>query len=132
MLLCSVLVNQSILWQLGMLQFMNFWFAGFLFGGFLISEDSLTWPFRLFFYIMPFGPYLRSVMYVTISESDWSGEGLTTDEVFDALHAVYPLIENKNRVAEDIGILVAIGCFYKILYIVAIFVNTKKVANISA
>jgi hypothetical protein len=115
-----------------MLQFMNFWFAGFLFGGFLISEDSLTWPFRLFFYIMPFGPYLRSVMYVTISESDWSGDGVTTDEVFEALHAVYPLIENKNRVAEDIGILVAIGCFYKILYIVAIFVKTKKVANISA
>jgi hypothetical protein len=70
-------------------------------------------------------------MYVTISESDWSGASLSTDEVFDALHAVYPLIENKSRVAEDIGILLAIGFFYKILYIVAIFVKTRKVAHIS-
>ena len=109
---------------------MNFWFAGFLFGGFLISEDSLIWPFRFFFYIMPFGPYLRSTMYVTISESDWSDA--TTKEVFEELHDVYPLIEDENRVAQDIGILVAIGCFYKILYIVAIFVKTKKVAHISS
>jgi hypothetical protein len=48
MLLRYLLVNQSILQPLGMLQFMNFWFAGFLFGGFLIDEDSLVWPFRLF------------------------------------------------------------------------------------
>ena len=115
-----------------MLQFMNFWFAGFLFGGFLISEDSLIWPFRFFFYIMPFGPYLRSTMYVTISESDWSGSGYTTAQIFEELHEVYPLIENKDRVLEDIGILVAIGCFYKILYIVAIFVKTRKVAKISS
>jgi hypothetical protein len=115
-----------------MLQFMNFWFAGFLFGGFLIGEDTLYWPFKLFFYIMPFGPYLRSTMYVTTSESDWSGSGYTTDEVFEELHKVYPLIENENRVAKDIGILVAIGFFYKILYIVAIFVNARKVAHISS
>ena len=70
-------------------------------------------------------------MYVTISESDWSGSGYTTDEIFEELHKVYPLIENKDRVVEDIGILVAIGCFYKILYIIAIYVNTSKVANIS-
>jgi hypothetical protein len=121
-------IYPSIL-KLGMLQFMNFWFAGFLFGGFLISEDSLIWPFRLFFYIMPFGPYLRSVMYVTITESDWGD--LSTDEVFAELSAVYPLISNENRVVEDIGILIAIGCFYKLLYIGAIFFNTSKVANIS-
>jgi hypothetical protein len=108
------------------------WFAGFLFGGFLIAEDTLYWPFKLFFYIMPFGPYLRSVMYVTISESDWSGSGLTTDEVFARLHAVYPLIENKDRVAQDIGILVAIGLVYKIMYIAAVLVNTRKVAHISS
>jgi hypothetical protein len=93
----------------------------------------LFWPFKLFFYIMPFGPYLRSVMYVTLSESgDWSGSGLTNDEVFAAINDVYPLIENKDRVVEDILILVAIGCFYKILYVSAIFVNTKKVAHISS
>jgi hypothetical protein len=109
------------------------WFAGFLFGGFLIAEDTLFWPFKLFFYIMPFGPYLRSVMYVTLSESgDWSGSGLTNDEVIAAINDVYPLIENKDRVVEDILILVAIGCFYKILYVSAIFVNTKKVAHISS
>jgi hypothetical protein len=108
------------------------WFAGFLFGGFLISEDTLIWPFRLFFYIMPFGPCLRSVMYVTISESDWSGSGLTTDEVFRRLNAVYPLIENEDRVAKDIGILVAIGLVYKLMYIAAVLVNTRKVAHISS
>jgi hypothetical protein len=108
------------------------WFAGFLFGGFLIAEDTLYYPFKLFFYIMPFGPYLRSVMYVTISESDWSGSGLTTDEVFESLNAVYPLIENKDRVTEDIGILVGIGLVYKFMYIAAVLVNTRKVAHISS
>jgi len=71
-------------------------------------------------------------MYVTISESDWSGSGYTTEKIFEELHEVYPLIENKDRVAEDIGILLAIGFFYKILYIVAIFVKTRKVAKISS
>ena len=111
---------------------MNFWFAALLFGGYLVGEDTLYWPFKLFFYIMPFGYYLRSTMYVTISESDWSGSGYTTDEIFEELHTIYPLIENKDRVVGDIGILVAIACFYKILYIVAIYVKTSKVANISS
>jgi hypothetical protein len=39
---------------LGMLQFMNFWFGAFLFGGFLIPLRDLYWPFKLFYYIMPY------------------------------------------------------------------------------
>jgi hypothetical protein len=43
---------------LGMLQFMNFWFGAFLFGGFLIPLRDLYWPFTLFYYIMPYS-YVR-------------------------------------------------------------------------
>jgi ABC-type multidrug transport system ATPase subunit len=32
---------------LGMLQFMNYWFASFLFAGFLIAEKDMYWPFKV-------------------------------------------------------------------------------------
>lgn len=46
---------------LGMLQFMNYWFAAFLFGGFLIPLRDLYWPFTLFYYIMPYS-YVRIIV----------------------------------------------------------------------
>jgi len=37
---------------LGMLNYMKFWFSAFLFGGFLLAENDIPWPFLLFHAIL--------------------------------------------------------------------------------
>jgi hypothetical protein len=38
---------------IGMLLFLNFWFSSFLFGGFVVAEQYVIWPFRAFFTLLP-------------------------------------------------------------------------------
>ena len=38
---------------IGMMQVMNMWFSGFLFAGFLIPEDDMVYPFKIFYWILP-------------------------------------------------------------------------------
>ena len=38
---------------LGMLNFVNVWFASFLFSGIMVPEDDVIWPFRIFCSILP-------------------------------------------------------------------------------
>eukprot|EP00543_Licmophora_paradoxa_P010313 CAMPEP_0202476776 /NCGR_PEP_ID=MMETSP1360-20130828/93594_1 /ASSEMBLY_ACC=CAM_ASM_000848 /TAXON_ID=515479 /ORGANISM="Licmophora paradoxa, Strain CCMP2313" /LENGTH=637 /DNA_ID=CAMNT_0049103991 /DNA_START=32 /DNA_END=1945 /DNA_ORIENTATION=- len=134
----AVLFDDPII---GMLQFMNLWFATFLFAGFLIAVDDLYWPFKLFHYVLPFGYYVRSLMYTLFTEIEWdsctdpttsavcaaSGEGI---DVLEGLGRVFPVIEVDNYVAQDIGTLLAIAFFFKIVSIVAIIYKTRKVASI--
>lgn len=49
---------------LGMLQYVNVWFASFLFCGLFLKIDAITWPFRIFSYILPFQYTLRTMAYV--------------------------------------------------------------------
>eukprot|EP00538_Stauroneis_constricta_P011077 CAMPEP_0119551744 /NCGR_PEP_ID=MMETSP1352-20130426/4913_1 /TAXON_ID=265584 /ORGANISM="Stauroneis constricta, Strain CCMP1120" /LENGTH=649 /DNA_ID=CAMNT_0007597857 /DNA_START=239 /DNA_END=2188 /DNA_ORIENTATION=+ len=123
----SVLFDDPII---GMLQFMNFWFGSFLFGGFLIPESDLYWPLKLFHYVFPYAYYVRSTMYTLFEETDFDGD-LSSTQALDELSKVFPVIESEDNVAKDIGILLAIGAFYKILYIGAVIVKTRKVANIN-
>lgn len=122
---------------LGMLCFMMFWFACFLFGGFLIPLDDMTWPFKAFYYILPFGYYMRSAMYLVITETDW--EQIPDDPTSDLsnveaaikiVNAAFPLIENEDRVWQDIFTLLAMGVFWKLVYISLFITTTKKVASI--
>jgi ABC-type multidrug transport system ATPase subunit len=124
---------------LGMLQFMNFWFASFLFGGFLISLDDLYWPFELFYYIMPYSYYVRSVTYelfepatyeacVQPSQSAVCVDSTSGLDVLDGLARVIPLFRDQDQTGQDIGILLAIGAFYKILYI---FGAAYKIGQVS-
>mmetsp|Transcript_10097 Transcript_10097/g.27665 ORF Transcript_10097/g.27665 Transcript_10097/m.27665 type:complete len:220 (-) Transcript_10097:35-694(-) len=113
---------------LGMLQFMNFWFGSFLFGGFLIPEADLYWPLKLFFYIMPFSYYVRSMMYITVTEGDWDqSKGLNSTAVLNQMNVVYPVIEDKDQVWQDVGILLCIAVFYKLLYILLVMSKSAKV-----
>jgi len=125
--LLSVAFSDPIL---GMLGFMSFWFCCFLFGGFLISLDDLVWPFKAFYYFMPFGYYLRSTMYLIVDNIAW--EGLSTREAFTVLGAVYPLIENEDTVWQDFFTLLGIGVAWKLMYIVMVFIESRKVANIQS
>merc|ERR1712137_193205 len=134
----AVLFDDPII---GMLQFMNLWFGTFLFAGFLIPLRDMYWPFELFHYVLPFSYYVRSFMYTIFTEATWETctESATsaicvdsTDgkDVLDGLSRVFPLIESENKVALDIGIMIAIAVFFKIVSIVAIIYKTRKVASI--
>merc|ERR1719491_981019 len=50
----------------GMLQCINFWFAAFLFGGFVIPLEDLYYPLTTYYHIMPFSYFVRSAIYETI------------------------------------------------------------------
>jgi ABC-type multidrug transport system ATPase subunit len=126
---------------LGMLQFMNFWFASFLFGGFLIPLDDLYWPFELFYYIMPYSYYVRSNIYETFSASTFeacTNQGVSAVcvnstsgiEVLGDLERFFPVLSTENSTVFDLGILLLIGAVYKVLYIIGILYKTSLVAPI--
>ena len=133
----SVWIEDPIL---GMLQFMNVWFASFLFGGFLIPLRDLYWPFELFYYIMPFNYFVRSSIYETFRQTtfeactDPTTSAVCVDstnglEVLAGLGRVIPLFQDTDQTVQDIGVLLAIGAFYKIMYIVGVFYKTSQVTK---
>jgi hypothetical protein len=136
----SVWVDDPII---GMLTYMMYFFAFFLFSGFLISEHDLVWPFRAFYYITPFSYYIRSVVYVYLIDTTWSECDPNNNyensavcvtppsgkNVLGGIHLVYPVIEAKDTFAEDIGVIIVIALFYKIFYVVGVYVKTSKSAK---
>ena len=132
---------------MGMLQFMNFWFGAFLFGGFLIPLDDMIWPFELFYYIFPYSYYVRSGVYELLIDSEFSNctnanesavcvqcyePGCTVpgDEILDDLGRIISLFSSNDEVAKDIGIMIAIAAFFKIMHVYGVVVKARKVAHI--
>eukprot|EP00541_Cyclophora_tenuis_P013819 CAMPEP_0116549230 /NCGR_PEP_ID=MMETSP0397-20121206/4761_1 /TAXON_ID=216820 /ORGANISM="Cyclophora tenuis, Strain ECT3854" /LENGTH=634 /DNA_ID=CAMNT_0004073937 /DNA_START=552 /DNA_END=2456 /DNA_ORIENTATION=- len=126
---------------LGMLQFMNLWFASFLFGGFLIPLRDMYWPLKLFYYIMPYQYYIRSGIYNIFSHTTFDScaqgsigavciESTDGKEVLNELAKIFPLLTKDDQVVQDIIILVAIAVVYKVFSIVVIIFKSRKVANI--
>merc|ERR1711904_69094 len=58
---------------LGMFQVVNFWFASFLFGGFLIPESDTPWPFRVFTYFSPIKYATKAFMNLEFKGTEWEG-----------------------------------------------------------
>lgn len=125
---------------MGMLYMLNVWFSSFLFGGFLISENDIYWPFKLFYYIMPFSYYTRSTIYQVFTYStfepcyDPTQTAICTTStsgtaVLEQLSRVVPLFSTKNQTAEDILILVVIGAIYKVFYILGVWYKTSRVTK---
>jgi hypothetical protein len=78
---------------LGMLQFMNFWFGAFLFGGFLIPLRDLYWPFTLFYYIMPYS-YVRTICLSNFMQPESCAALLTLSISF---YHYYSYMESYQR-----------------------------------
>lgn len=137
----SVWVDDPIM---GMLVFMMYWFGFFLFSGFLIAEQDLIWPFRAFYYIMPFSYYLRSTMYAYLIDTTWNEcdpsnnyensavcvTPPTGANVLGGIHLAYPVIEAKDTFADDIGVIIAVSLFFKFFYVIGVYVKTSKSAKI--
>lgn len=125
---------------LGMFQVISFWFASFLFAGFLVPEDDTVWPLKAFVYVSPLRYGTKAMVYNEIHGTSWEGAvrnsssaegyscpghsfhecfGLTGDQVLDSMRR----IQFKNLTAEDENLqdcllLLAIACAFKLLYMI--------------
>ena len=136
---------------LGMLNFMNFWFGSFLFGGFLIPRSDMYYPFELFYYIMPYSYFLRAMAYNALEGStfetcadEMASQVCVLDEfdvavinpsgtaVLNELNKVLPVVENDDTVARDVFVLLAFGVAYKLLYIYGVLYKSTRSSQVYA
>jgi hypothetical protein len=54
------------------------------------------------------------------------------NDVLEGLSVVYPIIENKDQVTQDIGIMIGIAMFFKIFYVLGVVKKSKQFAKIHA
>ena len=68
---CSLGVPHVLL---GLLQFMNMWFSCFLFNGIAVPVGDVTWPFRVFCYVLPYRWAQTAVTFLSMADAQhWSG-----------------------------------------------------------
>ena len=65
---------------LGMLQYMNLWFASFLFCGIMVPEADVPWPMKMFNYILPLKYFLKSAMHTDLHQTTFSGAILDAED----------------------------------------------------
>ena len=58
---------------LGMLNYMQLWFASFLFCGIFVKVKDIIWPFRILSYILPLRYGFRSMVYEEFIDSTFTG-----------------------------------------------------------
>jgi len=135
----SVLSDDPIL---GMLNFMNYWFAAFLFGGFLIPVGDMYWPLKTFYYCMPYAYFVRSLIHSLFMANPWkdctdptigavcspTGDGA---EILEQVgNRVFRLIEAEDNFSSDILIMLCIAVVFKIVYIVGVMLKSNKASKV--
>jgi len=72
----AVAQSQAVAFEnpiLGLLNFMNWWFVSFLFGGIMVARDDIVWPLKLFTWITPHTYSLRTLVNLEIVDSEFEG-----------------------------------------------------------
>ena len=101
----------------------------------------MFWPPKLFYYVLPYNYYIRSAMYLIFSESTWepctdpttsavcvnSTNGL---DVLEALNEVFPLVTTEDTYWSDIGFMLVLGVFWKIVAVITIMIKSRGFAPI--
>merc|ERR1719238_2403001 len=65
---------------LGMLNYVNNWFTSLLFCGFVFRGTEVIWPFRIFYYIMPFQWFFNSAIHLAFKSASYEGTLACTEE----------------------------------------------------
>jgi len=128
---------------LGMMNFINIWFASFLFGGFLVGNDDVVWPIRTFAYILPLKYCIKSMVYseyidaddytpCDTSDPDEICFGNTGKEVLATLGKLYHLFDDESTFAQDFGFILAICAAIKTMYFVGLVMESRKVSTIKS
>lgn len=126
-----------------------FRFGCFVFGGFLIPQRDLYYPFELFYHIMPFSYYARSCVYEAFAAMTFdscdpqnnvenspvcipaTGGGDKVDglEVLDGLGRIMPLVSSDDTVYTDLVIILVIGAVWKLFYVAGVVYKTSLVSK---
>eukprot|EP00403_Amphidinium_massartii_P011216 CAMPEP_0178424242 /NCGR_PEP_ID=MMETSP0689_2-20121128/28108_1 /TAXON_ID=160604 /ORGANISM="Amphidinium massartii, Strain CS-259" /LENGTH=649 /DNA_ID=CAMNT_0020045871 /DNA_START=81 /DNA_END=2030 /DNA_ORIENTATION=- len=130
----------------GMMAFMQGWFTGFVFSGWLIPRDDIIWPFRLFSYILPLRYTIRGMVYLEIIDtdyepcdgstpicygrSDWSGYQDGGD-VLDSLGDIFGSFGSKNTLLEDIVVPLGLAVAFKLIHAVWLNYKTKQASKVN-
>ena len=116
----------------GIIAFAAFWFSSFLFSGFLLPESELYWPFKCFYYTLPFSYYLRSFIYAIFIDAHFEGctvprtGAICTDsaasgaDILDETSVLFPLVSSEDTFLQDVLIMLAIAAFFKLCYIISL------------
>lgn len=129
---------------LGAMGFMNMWFCSFLFAGVMVPEEDVPWPLKAMVYLFPFRYALASLLYLDFHDTTFGGAvevvdpndpreyyctdsttwcyGYTGKQVLDSLGQTYKTMSSENQVLRDSLLLLAIGSFFKLQYLI-IFVK---------
>jgi hypothetical protein len=125
----------------GTIAFATFWFASFLFSGFLLPESELYWPFKCFYYTLPFSYYLRSFIYAIFIDADFeectvqTTGAICTDsasgaDILDETSVLFPLVSSEDTFLQDVLIMLAIAAFFKLCYIISLIRKAGRRARI--
>merc|ERR1712039_361415 len=121
---------------LGMFQVVQFWFSSFLFGGFLIPEEDVPWPFRIFTYFSPIKYGTRTLLNLEFKGTEWTGAvstnvgrgfycpgnevacyGVTGEQVLESLsQTVAANVRVETKLLEDCMCMLAIALAFKLFY----------------
>jgi len=125
---------------LSMFQVINFWFASFLFAGFLVPEEDTVWPLKAFVYVSPLRYGTKAMVYNEIHGTSWQGAvqnvssaegytcpghsfhecfGVTGDQVLESMRRIqFKNLTEEDETLQDCLLLLAIACAFKLLYII--------------
>ena len=115
----------------------------FLFSGNFLDQETLYYPFEAFYHIFPYSYYLRSATYLTLHDAEWNncteaaGQAVCVEDgdptaVLDSLSNVFGVVDSEDTFASDIGVILAIAFVFKLLFVVGVYVKTRRVADIKS
>jgi len=129
----------------------TFWLINFLFGGALVRKEDVPWPLRVFSYIAPYGYASRALTrseyihatfegavrnpdgsYICPSMLQTGCYGITGEEVLSSLSQVVYNISAENHFWGDLGLLIGIAVFFKILFVSMSFYRCSRAVAIGA
>jgi len=129
---------------MGMFQVVSFWFACFLFAGFLVPEDDTAWPLKAFVYISPTRYGVKAMVFNEIQGTTWEGAvadnstegyscpghsfhecfGVTGDQVLESMRKIqFKSLTAEDETVQDCLLLLAIAAAFKLLYV---FIALKR------
>lgn len=129
----------------------TFWLVNFLFGGALVRRDDVPWPLRIFSYVAPYGYASRSMIHSEYMHHTFEGAvrngdgsyscpntlqtgcyGITGPEVLNSLSNIVYNISAENTFWSDLGLLLGIALFFKLLFIIMAYYRCFRVKAIGS
>jgi len=126
---------------LGMFSVVQFWFASFLFGGFLVPEADTPWPLRAFAYVSPIKYAVKALGNLELTGTVWKGAvtdaslrgfqcpastvgcyGATGEQILETMSgSIFQSMQAEDEMLKDCCCLLGIALVFKLLfYIVAV------------